>query len=68
MAWAYAGAGIGLGLVVIGAGVGIGKLAQGVAEGVARQPSAASQISGATQPAAVPARRRRDSRARSSAC
>ena len=48
MAWAYAGAGIGLGLVVIGAGVGIGRLAQGVAEGVARQPSAASQISGAT--------------------
>jgi F-type H+-transporting ATPase subunit c len=45
---AFAGAGIGLGLVVVGAGVGIGKLAAGVAEGVARQPSAASQISGAT--------------------
>ena len=48
MALAYAGAGLGLGLVVIGAGVGIGRLAQGVAEGVARQPSAAGQISGAT--------------------
>ena len=45
---AYAGAGIGLGLAVIGAGLGIGKLAAGVAEGVARQPSAAGQISGAT--------------------
>ena len=49
LALAYAGAGIGLGLAVIGAGLGIGKLAQGVAEGVARQPSAASQISGAAQ-------------------
>jgi len=48
MSWAYAGAGIGLGLVVVGAGLGIGKLAAGVAEGVARQPSAAGQISGAT--------------------
>ena len=45
---AYAGAGIGLGLAVIGAGLGIGKLAAGVAEGVARQPSAAGQISSAT--------------------
>ena len=44
----YLGAGIGLGLAVIGAGVGIGRLAAGVAEGVARQPSAAAQISGAT--------------------
>ena len=48
LAWAYAGAGLGLGLAVIGAGLGIGKLAAGVAEGVARQPSAASQISSAT--------------------
>ena len=48
MALAYAGAGIGLGLVVVGAGMGIGRLAAGVAEGVARQPSAAAQISGAT--------------------
>jgi len=47
-ALAIMGAGIGLGLAVIGAGLGIGKLAQGVAEGVARQPAAASQISGAT--------------------
>ena len=44
----YLGAGIGLGLAVIGAGLGIGKLAAGVAEGVARQPSAAAAISGAT--------------------
>ena len=48
LALAFAGAGIGLGLVVVGAGLGIGKLAAGVAEGVARQPSAAGQISGAT--------------------
>lgn len=47
-ALAYAGAGVGLGLAVIGAGLGIGKLAAGVAEGVARQPSAAGQISAAT--------------------
>jgi F-type H+-transporting ATPase subunit c len=46
--WHYAGAGIGLGLVAIGAGLGIGRLAAGVAEGVARQPSAAAQITGAT--------------------
>jgi len=45
--WHLAGAGIGLGLVVIGAGLGIGKLAAAVAEGVARQPSAADKISGA---------------------
>jgi F-type H+-transporting ATPase subunit c len=41
------GVAIGLGLIVIGAGLGIGKLAAAVAEGVARQPSAAAQISGA---------------------
>ena len=46
--WHYAGAGIGLGLAVIGAGIGIGKLAAGMAEGIARQPSAAPQITGAT--------------------
>ena len=34
-------------LIVIGAGLGIGKLAAAIAEGVARQPSAAAQISGA---------------------
>ena len=45
---ALAGAGFGLGLAVIGAGVGIGRLAAGVAEGIARQPSAASAISGGT--------------------
>ncbi|HUF48015.1 MAG TPA: ATP synthase F0 subunit C [Vicinamibacterales bacterium] len=45
---AYAGAGLGLGLAVIGAGLGIGKLAQGVAEGIARQPSAASAITAGT--------------------
>ena len=43
----YMGAGIGLGLAVIGAGLGIGKLAAGLAEGIARQPSAAAQITGA---------------------
>ena len=43
----YAGAGIGLGLVVIGAGLGIGKLAAALADGVARQPSAADRIQGA---------------------
>ena len=46
-ALAYMGAGIGLGLAVIGAGLGIGRLAGALAEGVARQPSAAAQISGA---------------------
>ena len=47
--WHYAGAGIGMGLAVVGAGIGIGQLARGVAEGVARQPSAEKQITGATQ-------------------
>jgi F-type H+-transporting ATPase subunit c len=46
--YAYAGAAVGLGLVVIGAGLGIGKLAAATAEGIARQPSASAQISGAT--------------------
>jgi F-type H+-transporting ATPase subunit c len=39
--------GIGLGMIVIGAGLGIGKLAAAAAEGIARQPSAAAQITGA---------------------
>jgi F-type H+-transporting ATPase subunit c len=47
MALAYMGAGIGFGLTVIGAGIGIGKLAAAIAEGVARQPSASAQITGA---------------------
>jgi F-type H+-transporting ATPase subunit c len=47
--WHYAGAAIGMGFVAIGAGIGIGMLAKAVAEGVARQPSAAGQISTATQ-------------------
>jgi F-type H+-transporting ATPase subunit c len=47
MQFAFMGVAIGLGLIVIGAGIGIGKLAAAVAEGVARQPSAAAQISGA---------------------
>ena len=38
---------IGLGLVVIGAGLGIGKLAAAAADGIARQPSAAAQITAA---------------------
>jgi F-type H+-transporting ATPase subunit c len=41
------GVALGLGLVVIGAGLGIGKLAAGMAEGVARQPGATAQITGA---------------------
>lgn len=45
---AVAGLGLGIGLAVIGAGLGIGRLAAGVAEGVARQPSAAAQITAAT--------------------
>lgn len=45
---AIAGLGLGIGLAVIGAGLGIGRLAAGVAEGVARQPSAAAQITAAT--------------------
>jgi F-type H+-transporting ATPase subunit c len=44
----YAGAGIGLGLAVVGAGIGIGQIARGAAEGIARQPGAAAQITGAT--------------------
>jgi len=48
MQFAFMGVAIGLGLIVIGASLGIGKLAAAVAEGVARQPSAAAQISGAT--------------------
>jgi F-type H+-transporting ATPase subunit c len=37
----------GLGMIVIGAGLGIGRLAAAAAEGIARQPSAATQITGA---------------------
>jgi len=37
----------GLGMIVIGAGLGIGKLAAAAADGIARQPAAASQITGA---------------------
>jgi F-type H+-transporting ATPase subunit c len=48
MPYGYAGAAIGLGLVVLGAGLGIGKLAAASAEGIARQPSAAAQITAAT--------------------
>jgi F-type H+-transporting ATPase subunit c len=49
VAFSYAGAAIGAGLAVVGAGLGIGKLAAGAAEGIARQPSAAPQITSATQ-------------------
>ena len=41
------GVGIGLGLIVIGAGLGIGRFAAAAAEGIARQPSAAAQLTGA---------------------
>jgi F-type H+-transporting ATPase subunit c len=44
-AWAMLGAGIGAGLAPIGAGLGIGRIGQGVAEGMARQPELAGQIS-----------------------
>ena len=37
----------GLGMIVIGTGLGIGRLAAAAAEGIARQPSAATQITGA---------------------
>jgi F-type H+-transporting ATPase subunit c len=43
----FFGCAIGLGMVVIGIGIGIGKLASAAAEGIARQPAAASQITGA---------------------
>jgi F-type H+-transporting ATPase subunit c len=46
--WHYAGAAVGAGLAVVGAGLGIGRLAAGVAEGIARQPSAEPQIVKAT--------------------
>ena len=41
------GVAIGLGLIVIGAGLGIGKFTAAAAESIARQPSAAAQITGA---------------------
>ena len=61
-ALAYMGAGIGLGLAVIGAGLGIGRLAAGAAEGdrPAAERDGADHRRG--EPAALPARRRRDSR------
>jgi F-type H+-transporting ATPase subunit c len=34
-------------MIVIGAGLGIGKLAAAAADGIARQPNAATQITGA---------------------
>ncbi|HJN42685.1 MAG: F0F1 ATP synthase subunit C [Acidobacteria bacterium] len=42
-----AGVALGLGLIVIGAGLGIGKFTAAAAESIARQPSAAAQITGA---------------------
>jgi F-type H+-transporting ATPase subunit c len=47
LALTYMGVALGLGLIVIGAGLGIGRAAASIAEGVARQPSAASAITGA---------------------
>ena len=44
-----AGVAIGLGLIVIGAGLGIGRFTAAAAESIARQPSAAAQITGAVQ-------------------
>jgi F-type H+-transporting ATPase subunit c len=42
----YFGAALGLGMIVIGAALGIGRFAA-AAEGIARQPNAAAQITGA---------------------
>ena len=66
--YAYAGAALGIGLAVLGAGLGIGRLAAAAAEAIARQPAAAAQITGATQPAPLPARRRHDSSPKCSVC
>ena len=38
---------LGMGAAVIGAGLGIGKLGAAAAESIARQPEAASEITGA---------------------
>jgi len=43
----YFGAALGLGLIVLGAGLAVGKFTAAAAEGIARQPSAASQITAA---------------------
>ena len=40
------GAGIGLGLAIIGLGIGMGRIGGSVAEGIARQPEAATAIRG----------------------
>ena len=47
MSLAYFGAAVGLGLIVIGAGLGVAGFAAAAAAGIARRPSAASQITGA---------------------
>jgi len=44
VAFAYLSAGFGAGLAVIGAGLGIGRLAGDALAGIARQPSASSDI------------------------
>jgi F-type H+-transporting ATPase subunit c len=44
--WHYVGAALGLGLIAIGASLGISKATAAAAESIARQPSAASQITG----------------------
>lgn len=46
-AYGQLGAGIGLGLAILGAGIGLGRIGGQVAEGIARQPEAESQIRGA---------------------
>lgn len=38
------GAALGVGIAVIGAGIGIGEIGKGSLEGIARQPSASSDI------------------------
>lgn len=39
------GAGIGFGLAVLGLGIGMGRIGGSIAEGIARQPEAAKEIS-----------------------
>jgi len=44
---ALLGAGIGIGLAIVGAGIGLGRIGGSVAESIARQPEAATEIRGA---------------------
>ena len=46
--WDIAFAALGAGMAAIGAGIGIGRIAASAVESIARQPSAANDIRGAT--------------------